>query len=137
MFSSNVNFVFVFWQRWQILTNLIISDNFHIFWLYLKFLTTLTILETCDFWDTDYNSDNWEPEFMTVFVTWQSWVTLDSIRNSCDVYLYFYLYLYANDKMSCTSSNVQNLKLILKNPLLQEGFNSTRIDPIPTCSIFL
>ena len=36
-------------------------------------------------WDTDYNSDNWEPEFMTIFVTWQLIVTLDSIRNSCDV----------------------------------------------------
>ena len=29
------------------------------------------ILETCDIWDTDYNSENWEPEFMTIFVTWQ------------------------------------------------------------------
>ena len=41
--------------------------------------------ETCNIWDTDYNSDNWEPEFMTIFVTWQLIVTLDSIRNSCDV----------------------------------------------------
>ena len=40
-----------------------------------------TILETSDIWDTDYNFDNWEPEFMTIFVTWQSIVTLDSIRN--------------------------------------------------------
>ena len=37
--------------------------------------------------DTDYYSDNWEPEFMTIFVTWQLRVTLDSIRNSCDVFL--------------------------------------------------
>ena len=44
------------------------------------------ILETCDIWDTDYNSDNWEPEFMTIFVTWQLIVTLDSIRNSCDIF---------------------------------------------------
>ena len=44
-----------------------------------------TILETCDIWDTDYNSDDWEPEFMTIFVTWQLIVTLDSIRNYCDV----------------------------------------------------
>ena len=42
---------------------------------------------TSDIWDTDYNSDNWEPEFMTLFVTWQLIVTLDSIRNSCDVFL--------------------------------------------------
>ena len=32
--------------------------------------------------------DNWEPEFMTIFVTWQLIVTLDSIRNSCDVLYY-------------------------------------------------
>ena len=48
------------------------------------------ILETCDIWDTDYNSDNWEPEFMTIFVTWQLIVTLDSIRNSCDVWLWYH-----------------------------------------------
>ena len=42
-------------------------------------------LLTCDIWDTYYNYDNWEPEFMTIFVTWQLRVTLDSIRNSCDV----------------------------------------------------
>ena len=40
---------------------------------------------TGDIWDTDYNIDNWEPEFMTNFVIWKSIVTLDSIRNSCDV----------------------------------------------------
>ena len=45
----------------------------------------MTILQTCDNWDTDYNSYNWEPEFMTIFVMWQSRVTVDSIRNSCDV----------------------------------------------------
>ena len=44
------------------------------------------IPETCDLWDTDNNSDNWEPESMTIFVIWQSIVTLDSIRNSCDVF---------------------------------------------------
>ena len=44
-----------------------------------------TILETCDIWDTDYNSDNREPELLTTFVTSQLRVTLDSIRNSCNV----------------------------------------------------
>ena len=44
-------------------------------------------LLTCDIWDTDYNWDNWEPEFMTIFVAWQLRVTLDSIRNSCNVFL--------------------------------------------------
>ena len=47
---------------------------------------TKTIPETCDIWDTNYNYDNWEPEFMTIFVAWQLRVTLDSIRNSCDVF---------------------------------------------------
>ena len=47
------------------------------------------ILETCDIWDTDYNSYNWEPEFMIIFVTWQLIVTLGSIRNSCDVFSTF------------------------------------------------
>ena len=42
-------------------------------------------LVACGIWDTDYNSDNWEPEFMTLFVAWQLRVTLDSIRNSCDL----------------------------------------------------
>ena len=45
---------------------------------------------TCDIWDTDYISDNWEPEFMTIFVIWQLIVTLDSIRNSCDVYTFWH-----------------------------------------------
>ena len=49
----------------------------------LSFLPTFFV----NFWDTDYNSDNWEPEFMTIFVIWQLIVTLDSIRNSCDVFL--------------------------------------------------
>ena len=44
------------------------------------------IPETCEIWDTDYNFDNWEPGFMTICVTWQLRVTLDSIRNSCDVF---------------------------------------------------
>ena len=30
-------------------------------------------------------SDSWEPEFMTIIVTQELRVTLDSIRNSCDV----------------------------------------------------
>ena len=52
----------------------------------LSDICSKTILETCDIWDTDYNPDNWEPEFMTIFVIWQLRVTLDSIRNSCDVF---------------------------------------------------
>ena len=67
------------------------------FWPFVNHLLRhKTILQSCDNWDTDYNSYNWEPEFMTIFVTWQSRVTLDSIRNSCDVFrdtLYVYLVL--------------------------------------------
>ena len=43
-----------------------------------------TVLETCDIWDTE-NYDNGDPGFMTIFSTWQLIVTLDSIRNSCNV----------------------------------------------------
>ena len=71
-------------------------DNFFVFGHFDKFfdisLTIFTILtiektilETCDIWDTYYKSDNWEPEFMTIFVTRQLIVTLDSLCNSCDV----------------------------------------------------
>ena len=48
-------------------------------------------LKDSDIWDTDYNSDNWEPELMTIFVIWELIVTLDSIRNSCDVSSVFWL----------------------------------------------
>ena len=48
------------------------------------------IIGTCDIWDTDYNTDNWEPGFMTIFVTSQLWVTLDSICNCCDVFRYLW-----------------------------------------------
>ena len=71
---------------WNFLT--ILSQNFWPFFYFYKFWllwTIFTILETCDIWDTDYKSDDWEPEFMTIFVTWQLIVILDSIRNSCDV----------------------------------------------------
>ena len=47
------------------------------------------IKEICDIWDTDYNSDNWELEFLTIFVTWHLRLTVDSIRNSCHVLLTF------------------------------------------------
>ena len=30
---------------------------------FTMFTFAKTILETCDIWDTDYNSDNWEPQF--------------------------------------------------------------------------
>jgi hypothetical protein len=95
-------------KKWQFLTILTIFNNLNNswkFWQILTFLIIFTIFynlnnfnlvfQFChfddwkdnpgDLWDTDYNSDNWEPEFMTIFVTWQLIVTLDSIRNSWDV----------------------------------------------------
>ena len=64
-------------------------EGFQIFGRFSGLLNIFRFLDnprTFDIWDTDYNSDNWEPEFMTIFVTWQLIVTLDSIHNSCDVY---------------------------------------------------
>ena len=94
----------IFENCWQFLTTIVDNfdkidnaDNFDIFDNFDNFFTIQTIaftiltiektiLETCDIWDTDYDSDNWEPEFMTIFVIWQLIVTLDTIRNSCDVF---------------------------------------------------
>ena len=62
----------------------IFYDNF--WWqFWCQFFWTFLQLVTCDIWDTDYNTENWEPGFMTIYVTWQLIMTLDSIRNSCNV----------------------------------------------------
>ena len=63
-------------------------------------MMTKAIPVTCDTWDTDYNSDNWEPESISIFVTWQLRVTLDSIRNSCDVLL---IVIVNSDEISLTT----------------------------------
>ena len=64
-----------FWQFSQLLKILTIFkklDNFPRFWtIILQFLTI-----------SDYKSDNWEPEFMTIFVSWQLRVTLDTRQHS-------------------------------------------------------
>ena len=75
---NNFNLVFQFWQLTTIDDHFHNSDN-----CFCHFNNWKN--NPGDLWDTDYNSDNWEPEFMTIFVTWQLIVTLDSIRNSCDV----------------------------------------------------
>ena len=52
-------------------------------------LTTVThcssLLATCDTWDTDYISDNWEQQYQHLHC--DPWIKSDgdSIRNSCDV----------------------------------------------------
>ena len=74
-----------FWKIFRILEDFQNFGRFLDFWKIFRFLDNP---RTCDIWDTDYNSDNWEPEFMTIFVIWQLIVTLDSIRNSCDVWNY-------------------------------------------------
>ena len=64
-----------------------------------QFLTILTVFNNfrqsskClifldNFWQSwlKWHRQSQWPEFMTIFVTWQLRVTLDSIRNSCDVY---------------------------------------------------
>ena len=90
-----------FW--WQFLMT-IFDDNF--WWQFLMtILMTFfddnfwwqVLMTLFDIWDTDYNTDNWEPGFMTIFVTWQLIVTLDSIRNSCNVFsvsLFWFSFLY-------------------------------------------
>ena len=77
----------IFENCWQFLTTIVDNfdkidnaDNFDIFDNFDNFFTIQTIaftiltiektiLETYDIWDTDYSSDNWKPEFMTIFVT--------------------------------------------------------------------
>ena len=63
---------------------------------------------TCDIWDTDYNCDNWKTEFITIYVTWQLRVTLDSIRNSCDVFLsnqlFLWISLWSESYFGCVSA---------------------------------
>ena len=70
---------YIMWQFLQFWTNLSILDKLVNFWQFLdnsgQFWTILTsetiertVLETCDIWDTDCNSDDWEPEF------WQSFL---------------------------------------------------------------
>ena len=67
------------WSEWW-------GDMCWQFWQFLHCWTILTMTMII-LWDIDYNSDNWKPDFMAIFVTWQLRVTLDSICNSCDVYL--------------------------------------------------
>ena len=82
------------WQLWQFS---IFFDIFYHFWPLWNFWTIFavprifTVLLVLQFWIIltmtipDFNSDNQEPEVMTIFVTWQLRVTLESIRNSCNV----------------------------------------------------
>ena len=82
IFFYNLWHLFLIWQFLYnfgiFFTIFTIFYNFYNFWQLTTIFTIQTIafailtiektiLETCDIWDTDYNSDNWEPEFMTIF----------------------------------------------------------------------
>ena len=58
----------------------------NLFYHFLQFLIILTllmiILETFGLWDIHYNSDNWEPDFMIIFVTWH-WTTFAILAMFC------------------------------------------------------
>ena len=62
------------------------------------------IICICDIWDTEHNTDNWEPGLMTIIVTWQLIVTLDSICNSCDVFMYHKSYSFWKSRDVSNSS---------------------------------
>ena len=53
---------------------------FHILKVCFKKLVTFLTFD-----QSDEVTDNWEPGFMTIVVTLQLIVTLDNIRNSCNV----------------------------------------------------
>ena len=59
-------------------------------------------------------SDNWEPEFMTIFVIWQLRVTLDIIRYSCNIYI-LTLYFILGSGYSSWVSNVDLSNVDLSN----------------------
>ena len=102
-----------------------------------KKITKTKNLETCDNCDmsnTVNNSDDWEPEFMTIFVTWQLRVTLDSICNSydvwkvrnyvrevlhsCDVFKFrFCTHDAQSQEYGCSKSSLINFKLFVSLPL--------------------
>ena len=92
-----------FWKIFRCLEDFQIFGRFSDFRKIFRFLDNP---RTCDIWDTDYNSDNWEREFMTIFVIWQLIVTLDSIRNSCDVFLLYWFLQRAWSQMSLELSNI-------------------------------
>ena len=91
----------IFWQ-WFVLQLLV-------FWQFLMIAATKTItrtiLESYDIWATDYKFNNWEPEFMTPFVTWQLRVTLDSICHSCNI-LFLHHSLWCSSKLYAGHSKV-------------------------------
>ena len=94
-----------FWRFWQIFDDLSNFDKFGQFWPFYIFYNfdkwqqfsqfIQLLLPFCQMkkhtwkfatFEPDFNSDNSESEFTATFVTWQFIVTMDGIRNSCDVW---------------------------------------------------
>ena len=82
----------------------------------MTFMTIVTIIdnsnkdnpETCDIWDTDNNSDNWEPEIMTIFVIWQSIVThfLQFLRCLLQYCIFFFIGMNFSFGWQCLSNSL-------------------------------
>ena len=78
--------------------------------IFFTVLTILTILDdfdndndkTCGLWDIDKNSDDWEPEFMTIFVTWQLRVTLESMFKLNFFFFSAEINVYFPEKPECS-----------------------------------
>ena len=73
-------------------------------WHFWKCWQFWHIRQSWRLWETDYN---WELYFMTIFVTWQLRMTLDSIRNSC------FCFCHTN-KVACLFSGLDFLKCSFK-----------------------
>ena len=102
------------WQFWWLFLMTSFDDNF---WMTIFFGTYFQLV-TCDIWDTDYNTDNWEPRFITIFVTWQVIVTLDSICNSCDalvIWVIVRLDLFVGWKLHKIYLHICNIFILLIN----------------------
>ena len=71
------------WLCWVVMTH---GSDINPYLLCILLFSILT--RELHIWDTNYNSDNWEPEFRIIFVTWHLRVTLKSIWNSCAVFIW-------------------------------------------------
>ena len=138
-FFTFFTFVLQFWQFLSTLTILTLVDDFwqllqlrqflnfvwqfwHFLQLWIILTMTMIIQETCGLCDIDYNSDNWETEFMTIFVTWQLRVTLDSIYNSCNFCEVYPAYKSSKLCKFCHSPNLGML-LVTSNWYIISEYN--------------
>ena len=107
------NYFVSFWQLWTVL------KFWHLWqWFFYHF-------DICDIWDTDYISNNWEQQYGQLHC--DLWIESDgdSIRNSCDVFIWMFLWW--------TIFGKQEVYLGIFSPSLS-AIISLMIDP---CSGFL